>query len=126
MSFLLHPLQVVLAALSENIRKQQQEVVEYLLLENQILREMLGAKRVLLSDAQRWRLAVSGKALGRKRLEQVATIVQADTILRWHRELIEPAVEPKAPSKIGRPGKSQEVVKLVRRMARENVNWGYR
>jgi hypothetical protein len=53
MSLVLHPLQVVLAAISESIRKQQQEVIEYLQVENQILREKLVAKRVLLSDDQR-------------------------------------------------------------------------
>ena len=38
MSFLLQPFQVVLAVLSESIRKEQQKVIEYLQLENQILR----------------------------------------------------------------------------------------
>ena len=126
MSFVLHPLQVVLAALSENIRKQQQEVIEYLQVENQILREKLGNKRVLLSDDQRRLLAVSGKALGRKRLEQVSTIAQADTILRWHRELIEYQGECKGNPNSGRPPVEQEVVELVLRMASENETWGYR
>lgn len=126
MSFLLHPLQVVLAALSECIRKQQQEAIDYLLLENQILREKLGTKRVLLSDAQRRRLAVSGEALGRKRLEKVATIAQADTILRWHRELFEHQGERKGTSKSGRPPVDREVVDLVLRMASENETWGYK
>ena len=53
MSFLLQPFQLVLAVLSEFIRKEQQEVIEYLQLENQILREKLGNKRVLLNDDQR-------------------------------------------------------------------------
>ena len=43
MSFLLQPLQVVLAVLSESIRKEQEKVTEYLRLENQILREKLVA-----------------------------------------------------------------------------------
>jgi len=34
------------------------------------------------------RLAVKGKILGRKMLEQLATIVTPDTILRWHRQLV--------------------------------------
>ncbi|MDP7304439.1 MAG: hypothetical protein QGG09_15140, partial [Pirellulaceae bacterium] len=33
---------------------------------------------------------------------------------------------PYSSSNIGRPRKSQEVVNLVRRMARENVSWGYK
>ena len=47
------------------------------------------SRRVLLSDDQRRLLAVKGKALGRQQLAKTATIAQADTILRWHRELIE-------------------------------------
>ena len=74
MSFLLHPLQVVLAVLSESICREQEKVIEYLQLENQILREKLGGKRVLLSDEQRRRLAIKGKALGRQQLKKVATV----------------------------------------------------
>ena len=41
--------------------------------ENQVLREKLGKKRILLSDDQRRRLGVNGKILGRKRLEEIGT-----------------------------------------------------
>ncbi len=126
MSFLLQPFQVVLAVLSESIRKEQEKVIEYLQLENQILREKLGDKRVLLSDDQRRLLAVKGKTLGRKQLGKIATIAQADTILRWHRELIEPQGDSRASQNTGRPPKDQEVVDLVLRMARENGSWGYK
>jgi putative transposase len=64
------------------------EAVEYLLTENRVLREKLGKNRILLSSDQRRRLAVRGKILGRKMLEQLAGIVTPDTILRWHRELV--------------------------------------
>ncbi len=95
MSFLLQPLQVVLAVLSESIRKEQEKGIEYLWLENQILCEKLGGKRVLLSDDQRRVLAVKGKALRRQQLGKIATFAQADTILHWHRELIEPEAIPR-------------------------------
>ena len=126
MPFLLQPLQVVLAVLSKSLRKEQQKVIENLQLENQILREKLGSKRVLLNDDQRRLLAVKGKALGRQQLGKIATIVQADTILRWHQELIEPQGVAKARNNTGRPPTEQEVVDLVLRMARENVRWGYK
>jgi hypothetical protein len=126
MSFLLQPLHVVLTVLSESIRKEQEKVIEYLQLENQILREKIGGKRVLLSDDQRRLWAVKGKALGRQQLAKTATIAQADTILRWHRELIEPQGDSKASHNMGRPPIDQEVVDLVLRMARENVSWGYK
>ena len=50
-----------------------------------MLKEKLGKKRIRLTDDQRRRLAIQGKLLGRKLLEQVATIVTPGTILRWHR-----------------------------------------
>ncbi|MBI5758456.1 MAG: hypothetical protein HZA46_08065 [Planctomycetales bacterium] len=53
-----------------------------------MLRELLGKKRLRLNDDQRHRLAVKGKALGRWRLSELATVVTPDTILRWHRKLI--------------------------------------
>jgi putative transposase len=56
--------------------------------ENRVLREQLGKNRILLDDDQRRRLAVKGKILGRKLLEQPAAIVTPDAILRWQRELV--------------------------------------
>jgi putative transposase len=46
-----------------------------------VLREKLGKGHILLNDDQRRRLAVKGKALGRKALHKIATIVTPDTIL---------------------------------------------
>jgi hypothetical protein len=128
MTFLLQPLHVFVAVLIEYVRTQQEMVIEYLHAENQVLREQIGGNRVLLTDDQRRLLAVKGKALGRRQLRKIATIAQADTILRWHRELLAPDGSPcpKATGKTGRPRKSQAVVNLVLRMARDNVSWGYK
>jgi putative transposase len=69
---------------------------------------------------------VKGKILGRKMLEQLATIVTPDTILRWHRQLVAAKWDYSGHrKKIGRPPASNEVVELVLRMARENPGWGY-
>ena len=60
MAFILHPWQLCLAILAGWVNRQQQEVIEYLRTENQVLKEKLGKKRVLLNDDQRRRLAVNG------------------------------------------------------------------
>ena len=52
------------------------QVIEYLREENRVLREQLGGRRVRLNDNQRRRLAVKAKALGRKALAEVASIVR--------------------------------------------------
>jgi transposase len=118
---------MMLVVLSEYVRKEQEKQIEYLLEECHVLRETIGGNRVLLTDDQRRRLAVKGKALGRHELGEVAVIAQADTILRWHRELIENPQQRSNPRHVaGRPRIDQEVVSLVLRMARENESWGYK
>jgi len=122
----LQPWHLLLVILAGWINRRQQDAIEYLLTENRVLREKLGKKRILLSDDQRRRLAVKGKILGRKVLEQVAGIVTPDTILRWHRELVARHWDYSGLRKhVGRPPLSKEIVELVLRMAQENPTWGY-
>jgi hypothetical protein len=52
----------------------------YLEAENRILRQQIHG-RILLSDSDRCVLAEIGKQLGKKALEEIATIAKADTIL---------------------------------------------
>ena len=77
-------------------------------------------------DDQRRLLAVKGKTLGRHSLEKIATVAQADTILRWHRELVELNTSTQPKQKGGRPATDKEIVDLVLRTARDNVSWGYK
>ena len=126
MTFVLQPWQLYLVILAGWIHRQQQEVIEYLRTENQVLKEKLDTKRILLSDDQRRRLAVKGKILGRKRLEEVGTLFTPDTILRWHRMLVAKKYDySERRQKVGRPVLSEEVVQLVLQMARENPSWAY-
>jgi hypothetical protein len=61
MKSVLQPWQLLLLILAGWINRHQQKVIEYLQVENQILREKLGKRRILLSDNQRRRLAIKGK-----------------------------------------------------------------
>ena len=65
-----------------------ESIIEYPVVENRVLKEKLGRKRILRSDDRCRRLAVKGKVLGYRALEEIATIVTPDTTLRWHRELV--------------------------------------
>ena len=123
---LLQPWQLLLLILAGWINHREQDVIEYLRAENRVLRKKLGKKRIVLDDDQRRCLAVKGKILGRKMLEQVATIVTPDTILRWHRELVAAKWDySRRCKKIGRPPASAEIVELALLMARENPTWGF-
>lgn len=91
-----------------------------------MLKEKLGKRRILLTDDQRRRLAVKGKALGRKMLEEVGTLFTPDTILRWHRMLVAKNWDySDRRRKVGRPRVRQGIVDLVLRFVRENPSWGY-
>ena len=126
MDFVLQPWQLYIVIIAGWINRQQQEVIDYLRTENQVLKEKLGKKRILLNDNQRRRLAVKGKVLGRKRLQEVGALFTPDTILRWHRILVAKKRDySNRRNSTGRPPVSEEVVQLVVRLAKENPTWGY-
>jgi transposase len=126
MEFVLQAWHLLVAILAGWINRQQQAVIEYLHTENQVLKESYGKKRIRLNDDQRRRLAVKGKALGRKALGEIGTIFTPDTILRWHRRLVARKWDYSHRRKsVGRPRVEDEIVTLVLRMARENPTWGY-
>ena len=126
MSFILQPWQLFFVILAALVNRRQQQVNEFQRVQIEVLLEKLGKKRVLLNDDQRRRLGVKGKALGRKALAELTTIVTPDTILRWHRTLVARKWDYSDRRKsVGRPRVRQEIVDLVLRFARENVTWGY-
>ena len=126
MSFVLHPWQMLLAILAGWINEKQQQQIDYLRTESQVLKEKFGNKRILLDDDQRRRLAVKGKILGRKVLDEIGTLFTPDTILRWHRQLVAQKWDHSAKrGHVGRPATPTEVVDLILQFARENPTWGY-
>ena len=50
MKSVLHPWQILLLVLAGWVNKHQQNAIEYLIAENQILREKIGNKRILLEE----------------------------------------------------------------------------
>ncbi len=125
MSFILNPSYFLLVLLAGWINRALTNKIEYVQAENKVLREMHGPKRLLLTDDQRRRLAVAGKALGRKGLSEIGAIFSPDTILRWHRMLVAQKWDfSNRRRAVGRPKTAQAVAELVVRLARENPSWG--
>jgi putative transposase len=127
MAFILHPWQLLLAALAGWVNEQQQQIIEFQRTEIAVLKEKLGKRRILLNDDQRRRLAVKAKVLGRKVLQEIGTLFTPDTLLRWHRQLVAQKWDysERRKKKPGRPPTPEEIAQLVVQMARENPSWGY-
>ena len=67
-NFVLQSWHLLVTILTSMVNQKQQRVIEYLRAGNQVLREKLGKKRVVLNDDQRRHLAVKGKVLGHRAL----------------------------------------------------------
>jgi len=124
MATVIQPWQILVAAMAGWITRQQDAVIDYLREENRVLKQQLGRRRLRLTNDQRRGLAVRGKAIGRRALAEVASLVTPDTILRWPRQLVAQkwTHERRSP---GRPRIMEIIADLVVRMARENRGWGY-
>ena len=112
-------LQCLLLMFSGWVNRQQQQVIDYLQEENRVLREQLGGHRLRLTDDQRRRLAVKGKALGRKMLSKIAGIVTPDTILGWYRRLVAQKYNGSQKRGPGRPRTKPDIAALVVEMAKK-------
>jgi transposase InsO family protein len=107
------------------VHRHQLTVIEFLQAEIRLLKDKLRGRRLRFTDAERALLARKAKAVGRKALLELDTIVSADTLLRWHRRLVAQKwnfVHRRGP---GRPRIMQEIAQLIVRMAQENPGWGY-
>jgi len=80
----LDPFTFLIVSIAGWMNQRQQQVIEYLMEENRVLREQIGNRRMRFTDNQCCRLAVKAKRLNRKVLAQVATIVTPETLLAWH------------------------------------------
>jgi transposase InsO family protein len=127
MSLLLKPWQLLFVAFAGWVHEEQQKIIAFYQSQLETVMDAQGKKRLPLTDDHRRLLAVKAKAIGRKALMELTTIVTPDTLLRWHRTLVAQKWDysdrkTKTP---GRPRIRQEIVDLILRFARENPSWGY-
>ena len=101
----------------ENLTHQ----IEYLRVENEILRKRIG-RSIRPTQIERRKLVKFGVPLG-KDLRNIITVVTYETFLLWARGY-KRNKDPEKISKRGRPKTLEEIRKLVVLMAKEN-SWGY-
>jgi len=122
---------MILAMFAGWVNRSQQEVIDYLKEENKVLKahldKELDGRRLLLHLDEKRRLAILGKIIGRKKLQEIFTIFTSDTILTWYRKLAAQKYDSsKIRRKPGRPRKSQEIVDTVVRIALDVPGFGYK
>jgi hypothetical protein len=115
-----NPVQALLYILSQATDRELARQVQYLQVENRILRNKL-PKRITISRAERSRLLKFGQPVGAA-IRQLIAIVLPSTFARWVRETQSP--KHQKVSRIGRPKKPPALRKLILKIARE-TGWGY-
>jgi hypothetical protein len=75
----LDPFRLLLVAVAGWMNHEQQQIIDYLREENRVLRAQIGDRRLRFDDDQRGRLAVRAKALKRRVLREIGTIVTPET-----------------------------------------------
>ena len=75
-------LRLVLSVLTGWLDCREREAIAYLIEENRLLRRQLCGRRLRLTDDDRRRLASRAYRVGPATLQQIATIVTPDTLLR--------------------------------------------
>ena len=123
--------QLILAMFAGWISRSQQQTIEYLKEENKILKARLdnelGGRRLILTINEKRRLAVLGKALGRKCLKEVCIIFSPDTILKWYSQIVAQKFDSsKNRPKMGRPRKAKEIEELVVKISIETPGFGFK
>lgn len=105
----------LLAVVSGWVHRRQLLVIEFLQAENRMLKDRLRGKRIRFTDAERALLARKAKAIGRKALMELDTIVSPDTLMRWHRKLVAQKSDYSRSRGPGRPGIMREISQLILR-----------
>ena len=116
----------LLASITRSVGEELRLRNAYLVTENRVLRQQIQG-RVQLTASERKALAVMGQKLGKKALEEMATVAKPDTILAWHRTFADQQCDnAQSQMSVGRPRIKKELEDLVVRMAGENRSWGVR
>ena len=118
----------VIAWLRLSRREETRKTAEILILRHQVtVLQRHQARRPKLNWADRALLATLFGVIPKVRRQGVRLLVTPDTILRWHRDIVERRWAARSMrGRSGRPATRRNIKALVLRLARENPEWGYR
>ena len=101
----------VLLCLAGWVNRELQAVIEYLLEEIRVLKEIHG-KKPRFSDAQRRRLEAKAKRLRYGNLKEIVNIATPQTLLRWFRTLVAKKYDLSGCRRVGRSSTREEMGSL--------------
>src|SRR5258708_5507165 len=109
-------------------REQAWQTAEILILRHQLaVLQRRQPRRPNLNWADRALLTTLLGVIPKARRHGLRLLVTPDTILRWHRDIVRRRWAARSVrGKTGRPATRRSIRALVRRLARENTEWGYR
>src|SRR5450755_4272873 len=109
-------------------RKKTRNIAEILILRHELaVLQRRQPGRPKLNWADRALFAALLSVIPKARRHRLRPLVTPDTILRWHRAIIRRRQAARsAHGRSGRPAGRRNIQALVRRLARENPEWGYR
>ena len=107
------------------VNEWQARRIEFLCEQIKVYQRIAGTGRLPMTNEERSRLAVLGKAIGLEALRALPTLVQPETILAWHRRLVARKFDSSAKRGPGRPRIMKDIRALIVRIAVGNPLWGY-
>ena len=118
----------VAAGLRLSRREEMWKTAEILILRHQLsVLQHRQPRRPKLDWADRALLAALLGVIPKVRRQGLRLLITPDTIARWHRDIVRRRWAARsACGRTGRPATRRNIRALVRRLARENPNWGYR
>ena len=118
----------VAAGLRLSRHEEAWKTAEILILRHQLaVLQRRQPRRPKLNWADRALLATLLGVIPKARRQGLRLLITPDTIVRWHRDIVRRRWAARsACGCTGRPATRRSIRALVRRLARENPNWGYR
>src|ERR1022692_923810 len=109
-------------------REDAWKTAEILILRHQLtVLQRRRPRRPQLNWADRALLAALLGVIPKARRRGLRLLVTPDTIVRWHRDIVRRRWAARSMrGRTGRPSTRRNIKALVRRLARENPEWGYR